>query len=113
MSVIENLALGDLMGVLSTAGGGGVIGVIGTRVFDWGKSRSETKVNNATEGKIDAEAAEIIARAAAALVIPLEAQIKILTCRVDAYVDYIQELHIWIGERIHEVPPPPPIILDI
>lgn len=112
MSVLENLALGDLIGVLSTASGGGIIGVIGTRVFDWGKYRSETKVNRSTGTKLDAEATEVIARTAAALVIPLERQITYLNKRLDAYIDYIQELHIWIGERIHEIPPPPPIVLD-
>lgn len=91
---------------------GVIAGVVGTKVFQRARERQDLALSESHEAKIDAEAAEIIARAAAALVIPLEQQIKALTKRVDAYVEYIQELHVWIAVRTTEIPPPPPIVRE-
>lgn len=99
----------------AAAGGGGVMGVIVTRVFDWGTGT--TKRQNA---KIDADAAEVIAKTAVSLVAPLNSQVEDLAKRVGVLeqenekartklqiaVVHIRTLYNWIYTHIHDKQPP-------
>lgn len=93
------------------------LGVIGTKWFDKRRSRKqeerEDSLAEAQALNLNAEAVEAIATAAKALVAPLEKQIQGLARHIDAYSAYVRELHIWIAERTTDVPPPPPIFIEI
>jgi hypothetical protein len=87
-------------------------GPAGLGVGAWGKGIFDRKVRKSTGTKIDAEAVKTFTEAAVTLVAPLKEEIVSLKLKVDAYVDYIQDLHMWIAEHTDEIPPPPPIVME-
>lgn len=106
-----------------------LVGAIGKGWFDKraAKTTAETK-NPSEETKLDAEAAQIIANTAVALVAPLKTEITDLTKRVETLetenqekttklqlaVDHIRALYNWIYSHIPDkTPPQPPPTLGI
>jgi len=103
--------------IVSASGGGGILGVIGTRVFDWGSGRRKAKVEVI---QMEAEATDVITKAAVALVQPLRKEIETLTARVDLLeaevktnesklkvaLLYIRQLLRWISEHVPDGVPP-------
>jgi len=106
--------------IASASGGGGLIGVIGTRIFDWGRNRSEVNNIRSTGTKIDAEAAQVIADTALTLVAPLKREIQELNSRVDRLekenaatelklhlaLEHIRVLYAWIFNHMPDKTPP-------
>lgn len=110
------------------AGAGAFAGVVVKKVFDRRKDKAAADKVEAEGTKLDADAAQVIANTAVALVAPLQSQITLLTSRVETLesenattrtqlhiaLEYIRELHAWI--RIHipgKKPPRPPKGLEI
>ena len=99
-----------------------LVGIAGTKVFQRAKERRELRLSEAHEAKIDAEAAQIIANTAVALVQPLQEQISKLDGRVKTLerenlatkstlrlaIDYIRALRSWIFQHVPDKTPPVP-----
>jgi len=97
-----------------------VMGIVGTKLFERTRSRQEIRVSKASETKIDAEAAKIIAETAMTLVAPLQAQVSDLLVRVghleventvtksklQLAIDHIRELLIFIKNHVPDKTPP-------
>lgn len=106
--------------------GGGAVGHLTTRVFEWATNRkADKKVIQRTEaeaGKYDAEAVRALTAAAVTLVAPLQAEVAELRLRVDALedentktktllqlaIEYIRALRSWISTHIPDKSPPQP-----
>ena len=100
--------------------GGILVGILGTTLFARSKSRQELRVSKASETKIDAEAAKILADTAMTLVAPLQAQVTDLILRVSTLeaenavtrdklqiaIDHIRELLIFIKNHVPHMTPP-------
>jgi len=97
-------------------------GIIGTKIFQHGREKRELRLSDAHEAKMDAEAAQILANTAVALVQPLQEHLSKLDARVKTLerenqstkstlrlaIDYIRALRSWIFQHVPDKTPPVP-----
>lgn len=104
------------------AGGpaGVLLGVVGTKVFDWRVTKKVAHKVGSEAKKFDADAAQVIATTAVTLITPLQEQITKLVVRVETLeientqtktrlqlaIDHIRALRTWIRDHIPDRTPP-------
>lgn len=107
--------------------GSGVIGSVGTKFIDgWINRITNRKASQKIEaetGKFDADAAQVIASTAMALLAPLQGEVADLRTRIQKLegenvattgklrraINYIRELRVWVAQNVTPECPPPPM----